>query len=195
MKLSILIATIFDRISDFKLIYSELVQQREGDQEIEILFYRDNRQLSIGDKRNNLISQAAGDYVVFIDDDDWIPSYYIKEIIKAIEVNPDSIGFLQHCIFNGAEEKMACLSNKYSDWAENLDGYDYVRTPYHKTPIRRDIALNIGFKNMRYAEDHDFSKRLKSTGLIKNEYFIDKIMYYYRYSNKVSHNEKYGITY
>ncbi len=39
--------------------------------------------------RNTGLDIATGDYICFIDNDDWIPSYYFEEIYKAIESGKD----------------------------------------------------------------------------------------------------------
>jgi glycosyltransferase involved in cell wall biosynthesis len=188
MKLSILIATTRQRSEVFGKLYAYLLQQIN--QQVEIVVLADDKQLSIGAKRQRLLQMAQGDYVAFVDDDDWLPPDYVDRLLQAMAQQPDCIGFLIDCSFNGTH-KMAIGSNRYQAWAENMDGYDYVRTIYHKTPVKRQLALQAGFKDMRYGEDHDYSRRLKP--LLQTEVFVDRVMYYYRYSNAEAHNSKYGI--
>jgi glycosyltransferase involved in cell wall biosynthesis len=133
---------------------------------------------------------ATGDYVVFIDDDDWVADDYVQSILEAIAHRPDCIGFRIDCSMNG-QPKTAVGSLRYKAWEDNKDGYDYVRSIYHKNPVKRELALRTGYKDMRYAEDHDYSMRLQQW--LGTEYFIDKVLYYYRYSNAIPHNTKYGI--
>lgn len=159
--------------------------------DIEILFEVDNKEISVGAKRQKLLERAKGKFVVFIDDDDWVNEDYIKDIRNAIIKNPDidCIGSLEECQIRG-QKKIACHSNKYADWNDRQDGYDYVRTIYHKDPVKRELALKAGFKDLRFAEDHDYAKRLKP--LLNKEYFINKVMQIYRYTDE-PHNIKYGI--
>lgn len=178
MKLTIAICTIPSRKSLFDRLVSHLKSQ-SASKEFEVISDCDNKTISVGVKRQKLLEAASGDYVAFIDDDDTVPDDYVNSILEAIKLQPDAIGFKIHC--SGCEGVTASASNRWKDWGENEGGYDYVRTPYHKTPIRREIALKIGFKDMRFSEDYDFSKRLKQSGLIKTEEFINKVMYYYRY--------------
>lgn len=197
LDLAILIATVESRAPYFEQLTQHLRSQIEKGNHIgrcEVVHICDNKEISVGLKRHRLLQQANSEYVVFIDDDDWVNDEYVTKILDSIRLNrPDSIGFLIHCTFDGKNQCIAKASNVYSDWAENVDGFKYVRTPYHKTPVRRDIALAIGFKDMRYAEDHDYSRRLKESGLIKNEDFINENMYFYRYKTE-NHNSKYGIS-
>ena len=176
IKLSILICTIPTRSYLFRELYDKLLKQ--STEEVEILFELDNKVLSIGAKRQKLLERSIGKYVVFIDDDDSVPEYYIDEILKAIEFSPDCIGFKIDCDMQG-QHKKAIASNKFDKW-EEIDNV-YQRTIYHKTPVKRSIAMTIGFPNLRFGEDHVYSKNLKSSGLLKQEIFIDKVMYHYKY--------------
>jgi len=190
--LSILICTINSRKEKFDLLYQGLLNQIGSFQMCEILFECDNKEISVGAKRQKLLERAKGKYVVFIDDDDNVSDYYVVNIIsKIIDDVPDSIGFEILCDMEGKKET-AIASNRYDDWCENKDGYRYCRTPYHKTPIKREIALQVGYKDLRFAEDYDYSKRLKESGLIKKESFIPIPMYFYNYKFE-DPKIKYGI--
>lgn len=186
LDLAILIPTVKGRESEFKKLYDFLKGQIVSNSLVgrcEILSMYDDKEISIGLKRQRLLIAANSNYVVFVDDDDWVSDDYCASIVnEIIAKTPDSIGFLIHCTFNGANQCVAIASNRYPAWGENVDGFRYVRTPYHKTPIKKSIALEIGFKDMRFSEDHDYSKRLKASNLIQFEGFINKILYYYRFS-------------
>jgi hypothetical protein len=196
LKFAILIATIETRKPQFEKLRSFIQSQIVKNSLIgqcEIVQISDNKEISVGLKRQRLLELANSNYVAFIDDDDWVSDDYLKMIVNSIDLHaPDSIGFLIRCTFDGSSPIMAKASNKYADWAEDIDGYKYVRTPYHKTPIRRDLAVQIGFKDIRYAEDHDYSRRLKAASLIRKEDFIDSPLYYYSYVHE-NPNTKYGL--
>lgn len=187
-KLSILICTVESRRDKFELLYKHIISQIDDFNETEVIAIRDNKEMTIGDKRQELLHLSVGRKVVFVDDDDWVPDYYVSEIIKAPE-HVDAIGFLIYCTFDGKKECIAKASMKYNDWRENIDGFRYVRNNYHKTPVDRDIALKAGFLSLRFAEDYKYAMGIKNH--IKTEYFIAKTMYYYRYTTE-HFNKKYG---
>lgn len=194
--LSILIPTIIGREEQFNNLYAFLTEQLDRDgiwNEVEIVSECDDRTMSIGTKRQVLLNRSYGDFVVFIDDDDSIPDDYCLTIWQAIKDNPgiDAIGFLQKCTFNQGAAVIASLSNQWDAWGEYKGGYRYVRTPFFPTPMLREYAVAIGYNDMRFGEDHDFSIRLKEAGLIKNELFIPRMMYHYQYTH-APHAEKYG---
>lgn len=193
MKLSILICTIDGREEKFNLLKHHLqtqINEFGRQKEVHILSKKDNKQISVGAKRQLLLEESIGEYIVYIDDDDMVPYFYIEKILDAIKLNPDCIGFRIEC--KGTMGNTASASNKWDKWADNMGGFDYVRTIYHKNPVKRYIALQIGFKDMRFSEDSDYSNRLKQSGLLKEEVFIDEVMYEYRYKYE-NPKTKYGI--
>jgi glycosyltransferase involved in cell wall biosynthesis len=191
MKLSILIATVESRKKEFDLLTSWFTILMQGNPEIELLSECDNKQISIGAKRQKLLERATGDYIVFFDDDDQPEYNYIDLIMQVIRQSPDCIGMIIRMSTNGENYQTCCHSLKYKKWANNVDGYDYVRSVTHFNPVKRELALKVGFKDLRFGEDKDYSDRL--TPLCKNEVFIKERLFHYRYTTNINHKEKYGI--
>lgn len=192
--LSILICTTIDRRELFKKLYYEFFVQTK-DLPVEVLFEEDNKEISVGAKRQKLLLRAQGTHIMYFDSDDWPMTYYVEEILKALEKNPDCVGFLIAMTTNGQRPQVCCHSLKYKEWKGDgktkIDGYDYVRNVTHFNCVRRDIALQVGFKDLRFGEDKIYSDAV--TKLCKTEVFINKKMFHYRYSNKIPHKLKYGL--
>lgn len=188
-RLSILLATVVSRAELFAKLEAEIRRQCEG-KPVEIIIACDNKEISIGKKRQNLLNKATGDYICFIDDDDWIAPDYVDKILAALESSPDCAGFLFECSRDGKVYGTAKVSLKYRIWADNKDGYAHVRSPHHKVPVKREIALAAGFPDLRYAEDKVYSDKILPR--LKTEVFIDEPLYKYRYSNKEPFHKKYG---
>lgn len=187
IKLSVLIPSTFCRQEMTDKLVSFLFSLK-GSEEAEIVTRFDNKEMSIGAKRQMMLEEAKGEYVVFIDSDDWVSDDYFTEILSALESKPDCVGFNIKCC--GTKFKKGIASNRFNDWRTLYSVYE--RTPYQKTPIKREIALEIGYIDKRFGEDYVFSKRLKQSGLIKSEVFIDKELYIYRYKYE-NHKTKYGF--
>lgn len=187
--LSILLPTVVTRAGRFAKLYAHILAQARG-KPVEVIVACDNKEISIGKKRQNLLEQATGEYVVYIDDDDWVADDYVERILAALSTKPDCVGFLIHCTSNGKNPVLARASLRYNKWGENEDGYAHTRSPYQKTPVRRSIALKVGFPDLRYAEDREFSKGLLKH--LKLEVFIDEVLYHYRYEYE-PFAKKYGI--
>lgn len=205
MLLSILICSIPQRKENLHLIIDELCKQAKENgyklnEDIEISVKNEDEKLwgktdtlNVGQKRNILLQNSLGNFVCFIDDDDWISPNYLKLIIEAIKNNPniDCIGFIQNYLVDGKEQiggSKVCISLKYNQWDLNVDGYLAVRTPHHLTPIKRQICIDAGgYKNLDKAEDLDFSNRVYP--LLKNEYFINETLYYYQKKTENEHQK------
>jgi glycosyltransferase involved in cell wall biosynthesis len=195
IKLTIAIPTIFGREEQFNSLLAELERQKEPYYfQVEILWHKDNKEMSIGAKRNLLYKQAKGAYTVLLDDDDTVAPDYIAKVMEALKQEPDCVGYLEQCTMDGVV-KIACHSNRFKDWKDNYGGYDYARTIFYKDVIKTSIAQKVQVRDMRFGEDHNFAKRLKVSGLLKKEVFINEIMYYYSYQtmSKSEHLKRYGI--
>ena len=177
-KLSILI-----RVAPLhELIVKDLLEHlmKQATNEVEILADFD-KEASSGKKAQWLLEQAQGEYIVFIDADDWIPDYYVAEILKAIKTNPDCVGTCGTMTTNGENEIRWFLSKnfqnetKYSAIGEKY----YLRKTNHISPVKRELALLVGFPDISNAEDKDYSERLNQ--YLKTEVEINKPMYHYRF--------------
>ena len=189
IKLSILVPTVVTRKPFFDKLADEILKQIEPfKDQVEFISICDNKEISIGAKRQKLVERAKGEYISFVDDDDWIASDYVERILN--NTGSDAVGFQIECTFDGKNKCLASASRRYADWGENRDGFRYVRSIYHKTPVRRELALQAGFKDMRFGEDYDYSMRVMK--LVKSEAYIPHVMYYYRYIGE-AHDQKYGI--
>jgi len=191
--LSILIPSTFDRQAMTDKLSGYITSQIhlwEFYDQVELVVDMDNKEVSIGAKRQRMIEKAKGKYVVQIDSDDWIPDDYLQVVLPELQKDPDCIGHRIEC--SGTPGTTESVSSAYEKWCEKKHGFDYIRTPYPKVPIKRDICLAVGYRDMRYGEDHNFAIRLKQSGLIHSEIYIDQVLYFYRYKF-APHSKKYGI--
>ena len=179
-KLSNLICTLENR----KPLFSQLMIMLKAQQtkKVEILYDCDKGELSIGEKRNKLLNRATGDYVAFIDDDDWVDSEYMFKIIEALKSDPDCvqlIGMMNTDGYNQTRFEHSILHPKYYD-----HGGVYYRYPNHLNPIRRDIAQRFKFPEVDFGEDTEWATQIRDSALLQREEPIDKVIYHYRYSSR-----------
>lgn len=196
LKLSILIPTIEGREDSFARLYAELDMQRKlanCEHEVEILYEKDNKEISIGEKRDILYKRAKGLYSVQIDDDDSVVDDYIQTVMDEITKGVDCIGYVERCIMDG-QVRYSKISREFPDWeTKEENGYHYRRTPFFKTPILTTLCVRTEVNFLRFGEDHDFARRIKP--LLNTEIFINKVMYLY-HANSLTHEEhlkRYGI--
>lgn len=149
---------------------------------IEVLINRDNQEKTTGKKRQELLEAAKGEHICFIDDDDYVYPYYISEILNALKSNPDCVGMKGLYSVDGGKAIEWKLSKNCVNATVKEDGKTkFLRTVNHLSPVRRSIALKVGFPDLSNAEDKFFSDRVQP--LLQSEVFIDKLMYNYRYSS------------
>lgn len=182
MKLSILICTIESRAEKFENLCNVLADQIQDYGDVEVLHDLDNGEKMIGQKRNDLVARASGEYLCFIDDDDEISDTYIKDILHAIESKPDCVAFKLEYFEDGKHKGTAHHSLKYLAWANRHVEYGkmfYERTPNHLNPIRSDLAKLVKFPASNFGEDHSWSSQIRQ--YLKTEQEITKPMYFYKY--------------
>ncbi len=187
MRLSILIPTLEERIISLKELTDQLYKQIGESKEVEILINSDNRQKSIGQKRNELLKQAKGDYIVFIDDDDRVPSYYIEEIFTAIKDDPDCVGINGVLIVDNNPDRTETFEHKLDNPYTTITqgGHKvHLRYPNHLNPIKRENIEGIYFQEINFGEDAKWATEIRDKKCLTSTYNIGKDMYYYLYNSK-----------
>lgn len=190
MRLSILIPTLEERILSLQTLTDQLgvqIHAANKDNEVEILINSDNRHKSIGQKRNELLNLAKGDYIVFIDDDDRVPTYYISEIFTAIKNNPDCVGINGVLIYDNNPSKVESfehvLGNPYTTISRG--GHKvHLRYPNHLNPIKKSKIEGIYFEEINFGEDAKWATEIRDRKCLSSTYNITKDMYYYLYNSK-----------
>lgn len=174
-KLSILICSLNSRTDKLNKLMHVLNPQLVD--EVEVLIEKDGGEMAIGAKRNKLLHTAQGEYIAFVDDDDLVSNDYVSKILEALRHNPDCCGIQGIITFQGSSPRMFIHSLKYTEWfeANNI----YYRCPNHLNPVKRELALSVGFPESNFGEDKDYSVRLLP--LLKNERFISGVVYHYLY--------------
>lgn len=200
MKISILIPTIPSRESSLNNLLKILLPQmstftssKDYDNnitilkyhnfDVEIIVYSDNKKITTGEKRNRLLKIAKGKYIVYIDDDDEIPDYYIREMLKACDSDSDCFAINGKMTTDGQKEIKWRLSKDYDNVTIKENGVDvYLRKTNHITGVKRELALLAPFPNKSNAEDKGYSDALNP--FLKTEYKIELPMYHYKFSTK-----------
>lgn len=181
-RLSLLICTVDGRENYLERLKARLNTQLSP--EIQILVAKDNKQMPIGKKRNQLIHSATGEYVAFIDDDDWISENYVEKILKATDSKPDVVGFNSIITFNGKTPRRVEITTKHKNWSHKMGTIDgkpqpvtYYRCPNHLSPIKKSIATSVMFPEISDQEDRYYSLSLAS--FITTEVYINDYLYFY----------------
>lgn len=186
MRLTIAIPSIVERQSEFEKRKSYIEKQiavNGLEKEVELIYLIDNREMTIGEKRERLYSMAKGEYCVQIDDDDKVPSNYVYNVWLATHAKVDCIGYLEEVLIGGRvfRSKHSIAYQKWEDVPTAPDGIRFRRTPFCKTPIRTELCRKAGVPHLRFAEDEGFANRIRP--MLNTEIFINDIMYIYQAPN------------
>lgn len=183
-KLTILIPTLEDR-KDLLLRLMRVLEPQCDKEGVAIIQYCDNREITTGAKRNCLLDACKTEYSAFIDDDDVVSTDYCELVLQGINTGADCIGFKGQMTGMGRHTNDFIISDRYPAWSETRTVPKvYFRPILHLSPIKTDIARQIKYEDKSFGEDADYSMRLKKSGLIKKEYFIDKHLYFYQYNHR-----------
>jgi glycosyltransferase involved in cell wall biosynthesis len=180
-KLSILLPTLPTRTDFYSRIFDQLccqISKYERSSAVEILT-DDATNISIGVKRNRLLQRAIGKYLSFVDDDDRISNDYLELILAGIATNPDCCSLNGIITTDGKNPKPFKHSIDYKEMYEQ-DGV-YYRPPNHLNTVRSDIAKKMVFPDWDRSEDSNYCFQLRDSGLLKVEYKIESVLYYYDY--------------
>ena len=183
MILSVLIPTISSRASTLsRTLWYLQNQTMSGD--FEVIVHQGDT-IGLGDKINRMIAEAKGDYIVMVDDDDYLVPHYMASVLPRLQqssmacygykpVQFDTPDFLGYKI-------LALQNGKYwlsiSHDAKNPFGNPTLnRGVCNKMPIRRSIAAKVPFGN-DYTDDWPWSGAVHA--LVETSEFIDDHLYVY----------------
>jgi glycosyltransferase involved in cell wall biosynthesis len=182
MLFSILVPTLYERRARFAELRDKLQGQidRAGlSEQVEILDLCDNREQSIGAKRNELIARAQGKYIAFVDDDDDVSAEYVPLIYNTLREHPqaDCVGITGMVMFRGVHPRRFVYSIAYDHYFSRKGVY--YRPPYILNPVRRAVALDFPYAPINFNEDIDWALRVARAGALKREVMLREILYYY----------------
>jgi glycosyltransferase involved in cell wall biosynthesis len=187
MKLSILICSLEKRHLQLQSLLEEIQTQIllcDATTIVEVITEVDNKQITTGAKRNNLLNKASGKYICFIDDDDHISNDYLRLILEAIESDADCIATTGIFSINGGHPVKWRLSKDFIDedkFDSQINEIVFFRRANHLSPVKRELALQAMFPDQSNAEDKEYSGRLNP--FLKTEVKIDKSIYHYDFKN------------
>jgi hypothetical protein len=177
---TVMIATIPGREEKLQTLLAsirEKVNRLTPELRLEICLDFDNRESSIGDKRQRLLQRAAGKYLSFVDDDDAITDAYVEDVWGMIRGNFHTMRLWGKI---GDYRFMHSTSVKLTD--PMATEHIFQRPPNHLNPMLSDVAKLAPFKDATRGEDLDWTLSLYRTGVVKTEYRSDPSRTHYIYN-------------
>lgn len=159
--------------------------------EIEIIIDGSERYLdgglSIGKKREKLVSEANGKYLCFLDDDEGIAPNYLETLVRLCNENKDVCTFWSIAKLDNFWG-LVDMSLRYAVNEQMTPDRIVRRQPWHVCPVRTKYAKLHTFENINYAEDWQwFEQVLKHC---ETEAKSDAIIHQYNHSATTSEADK-----
>ena len=180
--LSILTPAVPSRLAQIARLIEHL-QKQIGEFPVEHLILIDNKRRTVGEKRDALLRVARGQYVAFVDDDDWVSNDYVEELLKAAAENPDVITFRQESSINGAKGEIEFgLGNPNEAF---VVGGRAKRNAWHVCAWRRSLAILSSFPAINYGEDWAYAARLCGLPNLQSKH-LDKVLHFYIHDQRTT---------
>lgn len=184
---TILIPTLGQRSAELKRLLDVLLPQTEPySGRVQVVALWNNGEIPIATIRQTLLMSAQSSHISFIDDDDLVPAYYVRDIMRALEYDVDYVGWVVEIRYPERGSQLAYHSLQYGEWYTR--DQKLYRDITHTNVMRTSIAKTADFRQSRRykAEDRIWSVQLRKSRLLVREVYIDRIMYYYLYDPKSS---------
>jgi hypothetical protein len=146
----------------------------------EVCLAFDNKETSIGMKRQQLLKDARGKYSSFVDDDDDITDEYIEDLWACIQGGFHTMRLRGQMSEYTFVHSTAITMNSMMATKDEIPIFQ--RPPNHLNPMMADVAKFIPFKDAVQGEDIDWTFTLYKTGFLTKEYRSDPSRVHYIYN-------------
>lgn len=128
--------------------------------------------------RNAGIDAAKGDWILFLDDDDWwIHEYVLTDLHKAAQILPEKVNML-------------CFDFIWKGRGYAVNVPDRMNIAVWSKAFRRDLIGETRFPAIQFTSDKDFMDEI-----IKKRpvcYALNQLMYYYNFMRRGSQTEQHA---
>ena len=158
-------------------VAGQLIEAYNGSIDFKVLHHEHNRGLSAA--RNTGIEASSGEYVFFLDSDDWISDDCIERLTQPLDLEQYDF-VIGHYVRDGKDYVVTCPEGQYysNDWKLSVR----CRIPVSACNklFRKSFLLDhqLRFEEGKVYEDSVFSFDLACAG--GKYYVISNITYYYR---------------
>lgn len=128
-----------------------------------------------GIPRNHGLDVAQGEYITFIDADDFVSDHFVEKILE--KINTSNFDYCLMTWKSVSQQYIVDVTNGRPEWNCSVWGIVY----------KKEIIGDVRFNNARIAEDYTFNQQV----LKGKEEKITDLMYFYNFNdNGISANWK-----
>lgn len=176
---AVLIATLTERQKLLNRVMDQLNTQRIG-KECIIIINEDQKQKSTGVKRNELMQSAIDNnatHIAYVDDDDLLSPNYVDLNMAATNGDYDTAELWGQYYEHGKQMNPFHHSIAHKEWWQ--DDKFYYRCNNHLNCMKLSLVKDFSFLDRNFGEDGNWSMDIQKAGILKNEYPVKEISYFY----------------
>ena len=177
---TIMIPTITDRQSRLYILLESIEERRKRicpSLKIEICLSFDSREKKIGTKRQELLTNAKGKYMSFVDDDDLLTDAYFEDALATIQGN------YHVCRLRGQMNQYTFTHSLENTLDRPMfEDNVFLRPPNHLNVMMSDIGKLFSFKDAVRGEDLEWTIQLAKSNLLQSQYTSDPSRIHYIYN-------------
>ena len=158
-------------------VAGQLIEAYDGPIVIRVLHHDHNRGLSAA--RNTGINAACGDYVYFLDSDDWISNDCIEKLTQPLDLEQYDF-VVGHCEWDGEDSIVTCPEGEYHKYGLKSREHSGIPVAVWNRLFRKSFLLDnqLFFEVGKVYEDSIFSFDLACVE--RKYYVVNSLTYYYR---------------
>lgn len=146
-----------------------------------------NGGLSIGKKREFMVSEVATEYCCFLDADDMPSPNYVEQLMRLCNRGDDVVTF-RSFVQNDYYWTLVDMALYHTQDEQANPERIVKRKPWLVCPVRTEYAKAFLFPNTNYSEDSIWMNQVLT--LCKTESHTDQILHSYRHSSKTSESDR-----
>ena len=169
-----------------------------------VFCYKNPQNKGVSYTRNTGIEKSTGDFIMFVDSDDWVSGQYVELMTETLQKNLNSLVICGHCFLDLLNNtKKTVLWDKAEDSLSIVCKDDYfelvsaslMKQVWDKIFVRNTILeKKIRFdEKQSMGEDFQFVLEYLKAAEIPQCVIVNKPLYYYVRSNNSSLMSKFGL--
>ena len=170
----------------------------------EVRCVRNEKNSGVSYTRNRGISLAEGEYICFVDSDDWVSGNYVSRLVETAAAHSDALtlcgfrfheeitGYTADYLWDSGTERLATVD---SDQFFALQEKVLLQSPCNKAFQRRIIAENrLAFdETQTMGEDFQFVLDYMEAVCLRQCVIVNEPLYHYIRANNTSLMSKFGL--